>query len=131
MLTKISKLLVVLFVLAVAGLFTSEIYARRDHRALPAAPDERVARGRALIFEKGCGACHVIPGIRGALGLVGPPLLWWSRRTMIAGQLPNTPANLARWIQAPQLVEPNTAMPTLGLSEEQSQDIAAYLDTLQ
>jgi cytochrome c1 len=56
---------------------------------------------------------------------VGPPLLWWSRRTFIAGELPNTPENLVRWIRDPQAVEPHTAMPTLGLSDAEARDVAA------
>jgi cytochrome c1 len=36
-----------------------------------------------------------------------------------------------RWLVNPQAVEPATAMPNLGLSQEQAQDIAAYLYTLQ
>ncbi|HEX6210600.1 MAG TPA: cytochrome C1, partial [Methylomirabilota bacterium] len=50
------------------------------------------ARGRAVIREFGCGACHTIPGVRGARGLVGPPLTAFARRTYVAGRLPNTPA---------------------------------------
>jgi len=89
------------------------------------------ARGRAVIEQVGCGSCHTIPGVQGARGLVGPPLLWFSRRTFIAGQLPNTPENLVRWVKAPQAVEPGTAMPTLGLSDQQARDVAAYLYTLR
>lgn len=87
--------------------------------------------GKALIVSKGCGACHVIPGIQGARGLVGPPLFFFSRRTMIAGELPNTPDNLVRWIKDPKQVEPGTAMPDLGLNDQQARDVAAYLYTLQ
>lgn len=89
------------------------------------------AGGRQIITEVGCGSCHTIPGIRGADGLVGPPLLWWARRTFIAGQLPNTPDNLMRWLQNPPGVEPHTAMPALGLDERQARDVAAYLYTLR
>ena len=88
-------------------------------------------RGAAVIDHYGCGSCHTIPGVRGANGLVGPPLLWWSRRTFIAGELPNTPENLVRWIRSPQTVEPHTAMPPLGLSDQQARDVAAYLYTLR
>lgn len=87
--------------------------------------------GKALIVSKGCGACHVIPGVQGARGLVGPPLFFFSRRTMIAGELPNTPDNLVRWIKDPKQVEPGTAMPDLGLNDQQARDVAAYLYTLQ
>ncbi|HEY1575683.1 MAG TPA: c-type cytochrome [Terracidiphilus sp.] len=86
--------------------------------------------GKQLIQSYGCGACHMVPGIHGARGLVGPPLFYLGQRTMIAGQLPNSPGNLARWIQHPRTVEPKTAMPDLGLTEDQAYDIAAYLYTL-
>ena len=89
------------------------------------------ARGRAVIQQYGCGACHTIPGVGGARGLVGPPLLWFSRRTYIAGEVPNTPENLIRWVRSPSSIEPKTAMPTLGLSEQQARDVAAYLYTLR
>ena len=87
--------------------------------------------GRQVIQEKGCGACHTIPGIASARGVVGPPLMFFSRRTMIAGELPNSPDNLIRWIKDPKLVEPGTAMPDLGLSDQEARDVAAYLYTLR
>ena len=89
------------------------------------------ARGKAVIEQFDCGSCHTIPGVRGARGLVGPPLLWFSRRTFIAGELPNTPENLVRWVRSPEAVEAATAMPTVGLSEQQARDVAAYLLTLR
>lgn len=88
-------------------------------------------RGRDVIVHYQCGRCHTIPGVEDARGLVGPPLLWFSRRTFIAGELPNTPDNLVRWVREPSAVEPGTAMPTLGLSEQQARDVAAYLYTLR
>ncbi|HEX4339951.1 MAG TPA: c-type cytochrome [Polyangiaceae bacterium] len=88
-------------------------------------------RGANVIQQAACGSCHVIPGIRAAHGLVGPPLETFSERTYIAEQLPNTPVNLAHWIRDPQDVEPRTAMPNLGLTERQSLDVAAYLFTLR
>ena len=88
-------------------------------------------QGRGVIVSAGCGACHVIPGIHAANGLLGPPLYFFSRRTMIAGELPNTPDNLIRWIENPPSIEPGTAMPNLGLSDKQARDAAAYLYTLR
>jgi cytochrome c1 len=88
-------------------------------------------RGAALIVSYRCGSCHTIPGIRAANGVVGPPLFFFSRRTEIAGELPNTPNNLIHWIVDPKSVEPGTAMPALGLDESQARDIAAYLYTLR
>jgi cytochrome c len=87
-------------------------------------------RGRAVILEHGCGACHVIPGIRGAVAWVGPPLMEWSRRAYVGGRLPNAPENLVAWLRDPQAVSPGTAMPSLGLTESEARDAAAYLYTL-
>lgn len=87
--------------------------------------------GKQLIQSYGCGACHIVPGVNGARGLVGPPLYYFADRTMIAGELANTPPNLERWIEHPKQVEPNTAMPDLGVTADQAQDIAAYLYTLR
>ncbi len=100
-------------------------------RAYTIAVNGNAAHGKQLIQSYGCGACHTIPGIRTARGLVGPPLMFFARRTMIAGELPNSPENLVRWIEDPAAVEPKTAMPNLGLSSEQAHDVAAYLYTLQ
>jgi len=88
-------------------------------------------RGKQLIQDYGCGSCHTIPGVRQANGLVGPPLLYFGRRSIVAGQLPNTQENLVLWIQHPREVEPKTAMPDLGLTEDQAYDISAYLYTLR
>lgn len=89
------------------------------------------AKGVREIQKIGCGSCHVIPGVTGANGLVGPPLDHMGRRIYIAGLLRNTPENLARWIRDPQSIVPGNAMPDMGLSESQSRDIAAYLSTLK
>lgn len=86
-----------------------------------------VELGERLIVRYGCGTCHTIPGIKGADALVGPPLVKFGQRTYIAGQLTNTPENLVRWITDPKGVEPGTAMPDLGVSEEEAANIAAYL----
>lgn len=87
-------------------------------------------RGALLIEQIGCGSCHVIPGIDGARGLVGPPLDYMGKRIFIAGLLRNTPANMMTWLRDPQEIVPGNAMPDMGLSEEQARDITAYLYTL-
>jgi cytochrome c1 len=84
-------------------------------------------RGAVVITRSGCGSCHEIPGIQHAVGLVGPPLDHFSRRTIIAGLLPNTAPNLVRWIRFPQAVVPGNAMPNGGLTDAQARDVAAYL----
>jgi cytochrome c1 len=93
-------------------------------------PDGNPGRGARLIEHYGCGSCHTVPGVRGADGLVGPPLIKFGSRSYIAGELPNSGENLQRWIRDPQAVEPGTAMPNLSVTDVDAKDIAAYLFTL-
>jgi cytochrome c2 len=88
-------------------------------------------RGVALIRQTGCGACHSIPGIRGADALVGPPLDHMGKRIFIAGLLRNTPGNMVTWLRDPQKIVPGNAMPDMGLSEQEARDITAFLYTLE
>ncbi|HET9464744.1 MAG TPA: hypothetical protein VFO71_04360 [Gemmatimonadales bacterium] len=88
-------------------------------------------RGRVALDGFGCGACHLIPGVTGARGMVGPPLAQFALRSYIAGQLPNQPDNLLRWLQDPPAIEPGTAMPDLGVTPAVARDMAAYLYTLR
>ena len=88
-------------------------------------------RGSVVIGRYGCGACHQIPGIRGATGTVGPPLAGIATRGYLAGQLANSPDNMRLWIQQPQHVEKGTAMPNMGVTDQDARDITAYLYTLR
>ncbi len=87
-------------------------------------------RGRRLMAQYGCGACHVIPGVVNARGQVGPPLTRFGERHFIAGAVLNTPQDLVAWIVNPQGIEPGTAMPNLGVTADEALDMAAYLFTL-
>lgn len=87
--------------------------------------------GRQAIAAIGCGACHRVPGVEGARGIVGPSLEGFGRRQLIGGVIPNKPTQLIRWVKdAPSLI-PDTGMPDLPLSQDQARDIAAYLYTLR
>jgi cytochrome c2 len=88
-------------------------------------------RGKAAIGKYGCGTCHTIPGVAGASALVGPNLEQVASRMYVAGVLPNTPDNMIRWIQHPRDVDPLTAMPNLGVTDQDARDIAGYLYTLK
>jgi cytochrome c len=89
------------------------------------------SRGKDVIRRYGCSSCHTIPGVEGARGQVGPSLEGIASRAYLAGKLPNTPENMIKWIREPQEVQPGTAMPELGVTEQDGKDIAAYLYTLQ
>lgn len=89
------------------------------------------AKGRAVIASVGCGACHEIPGVPGAAGIVGPSLDAFARRPLIAGVHVNEPQVLVSWVRdAPQL-SPETAMPAMPITEQEARDVAAYLYTLR
>src|SRR5207245_9716623 len=88
-------------------------------------------RGKQLIDQYGCTACHVIPGVSGPKGMVGPPLEHIGSRTYIAGKLPNTTDNMSKWLQNPQGMDPGNAMPNLNITPVDSRDITAFLYTLK
>ncbi|MFG1779495.1 c-type cytochrome [Micromonospora sp. NPDC049048] len=104
--------------------------ARTSAPPPPEVRDGRPDRGATLIAQYGCGSCHTIPGVNRANGLVGPPLTRFGSRSYIAGKLVNNADNLQHWITDPQAVVPGNAMPDLGVSPVDAQDIAAYLYTL-
>lgn len=87
-------------------------------------------RGLAAIVRVGCDACHEVPGVRGLHGRLAPPLADFAHRAVIAGVVPNNPANLTRWLLDPPKISPRTAMPALELTGQEARDVAAYLYTL-
>lgn len=95
------------------------------------APAAQIARGQQLLAQYQCGSCHAIPEVPAARGTVGPPLEAFGRRSYIAGQVPNGPDTLARWIAAPQALVPGTVMPAMGVSPQDARDMAAYLLALE
>jgi cytochrome c2 len=84
-------------------------------------------RASAIIRRYGCAGCHTIPGIAGGDGQVGGPLVDIKRRVYVGGVVPNSPENLVRWIVAPQIFSPRSAMPATGISEAEARDVATYL----
>ncbi|WP_292446858.1 c-type cytochrome [Methylibium sp.] len=88
-------------------------------------------RGRQAMREYACIACHSIPGVTGAPVHIGPPLGGLAGRQWIAGALPNTTANLVAWLRDPQRIDPETAMPDMGVTAQHAHDMATYLQTLR
>lgn len=89
-----------------------------------------VGRGKRALYQYACNACHTITGVTGSAPNVGPPLAGMARLQMIGGKLVSTPGNMVRWLQHTRKVDPLTAMPDMGVSERDAQDISAYLSTL-
>ena len=89
-------------------------------------------RAIPIMIANGCAGCHTIAGVPGARGLIGPALDGsLARRTYIGGVLSNNPSNLIRWVRAAREVNPHTAMPSTGITEQQARDVAAYLYSLR
>ncbi|HMN81470.1 MAG TPA: c-type cytochrome [Burkholderiaceae bacterium] len=96
-----------------------------DQQPLQPRDDDEAAR--LLLRQYACVACHRIPGVVGSDVDVAPPLHGLRRRSAIAGGLPNTPEQLARWIQSPRHLRPGTAMPELGVTDAHARRMADYL----
>jgi mono/diheme cytochrome c family protein len=91
----------------------------------PGRPDAE--RGRVAATQYACQSCHVIPGVPGSTVDVGPPLKDLARQRYIAGYLPTSEENMARWLRAPDQVKPGTAMPNLQVTERDARDMARWL----
>lgn len=91
--------------------------------------DGNMAAGKAALEDHGCVSCHSIPGVAES-ATVGPPLDRFGERAYIAGRLGNNQENLVRWIRHPKDVDPETAMPDLGVGEDDAINMAAYLLSL-
>jgi cytochrome c len=89
------------------------------------------ARGKQLVQQYGCTACHSIPGVKGPRGMIGPSLDHMASRTHIANKFQNNVQNMKRWLENPQAMDPNNAMPNLGVTPDDSRDITAFLYTLE
>ena len=113
---------------------TPDVYVEwlKAQAASAAQPDAGDAGAGAQLFQqRSCVNCHAIQGTD-ANARVGPDLTHVaSRSTLGAGVLRNTPENLARWMQNPQLVKPGILMPNFKFSRDQVRQITAYLETLR
>lgn len=90
------------------------------------------AKGLELFRTMTCINCHAINGVAGANSRVAPDLTHVaSRRQLGAGILENTPANMRSWLKSPQHIKPGALMPDYYLTDEQLDQLAAYLSTLQ
>jgi cytochrome c oxidase subunit II len=78
-----------------------------------------------------CVNCHAVRGTS-AIGKFGPDLTHlMSRQTIGAGVLPNTSVNLRNWVNDPQDAKPGCLMPSLKLTDQELDQVVAYLGTLK
>ncbi len=93
----------------------------------PTVGDADRDNGRRLVMEKGCTACHAFPDVRWPRGGLGPSLENFGYQGLIAGQLPNQPGVLMRFIRDAPALLPATAMPAIPMSDQEARDVTAYL----
>jgi cytochrome c oxidase subunit 2 len=97
----------------------------------PARQDSAAAAGRKVFETQACMNCHTISGTA-ATGRFGPDLTHlMSRVTLASGAMDNTPANLRQWIKSPDIFKNGALMPAMQLSDEQLDEVTAYLATLK
>jgi cytochrome c oxidase subunit 2 len=90
-----------------------------------------VAAGRTVFETQACMNCHTVVGTA-ATGRFGPDLSHlMSRATLASGAMDNTPANLRQWIKSPDAFKQGALMPAMQLSNEQLDQVTAYLETLK
>ena len=112
-LVGIARVLVVLCMAGVAGSATSSPEAT------------------ALLQAKGCGSCHVIPGVEGAYGTAGPSLKGLNeRQRIVGGILKNSPENMKAWLKNPKSMKSGTMMPNTGLIDKEVEILIQYFDTI-
>ena len=111
--------------------------------------DEAVARG-LTVFENQCARCHVVNGVNEETSIgadlvsnAAPNLTHFMSRTTYAGGIFNLyepdgtidRTQLEAWLrnapaEKPAYAEGRRGMPALGLSEDEIDDVVAYLETL-
>ena len=92
---------------------------------------QEASKGENLYETRTCGNCHALVGIPKE-SRIGPDLGHVaSRRTLAANLVDNTPENLAAWLSDPQSLKPGTLMPNFQFTNEEVQQLVAYLETLK
>jgi len=122
----------VFLVLALLVMIGASIYAGYEYKLIHNARARAVALtagdpdlGRDITRRYGCAGCHMIPGIPGAQGKVGPTLQGYAARVYIGGVATNSPDALIQWIENPRSIDPKTAMPVTGISRAEARHVAA------
>lgn len=110
--------------------FAHWLRAQRADAVAPVTPAAQ--RGYQVFMNGPCVVCHAIRGTT-AHGSVGPDLTHLaSRRTIAAGTLPNTRANLQAWVTNAQSLKPGSRMPSFTqFTGRELNDLVTYLQTLR
>src|ERR1043166_315270 len=94
--------------------------------------NDAAAKGLTFFQTATCINCHAIRGVSGADLRVAPDLTHvGSRKQLASGMMVNTPANMRLWLKSPQHIKPGALMPDFSLTDEQLDQLAAYLSALR
>ena len=97
----------------------------------PAREDPAAKDGKTAFLSQSCVNCHRVRGTL-ANGTYAPDLTHlMSRDTLAAGMVPNTAAELTRWVEDPQAVKPGCLMPAFGLDARTKTLVVDYLQSLR
>jgi cytochrome c oxidase subunit 2 len=109
-----------------------EEWQRAQLQPARAATTDATAKGLAVFQTSTCISCHAIRGVAGADSRVAPDLTHvGSRKQLASGMIDNTPANMRLWLKSPQHIKPGALMPDFSLTDQQLDQLATYLSTLQ
>jgi cytochrome c oxidase subunit II len=110
--------------------FDAWVKVQQQPGAQPDAQNAVVAAGRHVFNTEACVNCHTIAGTA-AKGTFGPDLTHlMSRTTIAAGVAANTSDNLRAWIRDPNTFKRGALMPSMQLSDQETDEVVAYLTTL-
>jgi cytochrome c oxidase subunit 2 len=102
-----------------------------ENQLKPAVEDPQAKAGKETFLAQSCINCHRVKGTI-AQGTYAPDLTHlMSRQTLASGMVPNTRAELIRWVTNPQQVKDGCLMPAFGLSKTQVESVVDYLLTLK
>lgn len=111
--------------------FDSWIASQKAPQAKTASTDSSQGdpvRGEQVFLNNTCINCHAISGTT-ANSPIAPNLTHLgSRATLGTGIIENTPPNLKRWITDPNAIKPGVRMPGYQLSQQDLNDLVAYLE---
>jgi cytochrome c oxidase subunit 2 len=97
----------------------------------PAVDNPQLRAGRDAFFSTSCINCHAIKETK-ANGKFGPDLTHlMSRETLGAGVIANTAENLQAWVRDPQRIKPGALMPNMQLTDDELNQVVAYLSSLK
>jgi cytochrome c oxidase subunit 2 len=108
-----------------------------EEQLADAANDGSVNEGRDVVLKgqfaggQACVACHAVKGTEAA-GIIGPNLTHIASRERFAGEMFElNEENLKSWLKDPPAQKPGSKMPDLGLTDDQIDDLTAYLLSLE